>query len=230
MSSRLVKSGAVQTHEVTWRSVPVHAPPPGPPSLFHTAKPQPAEPMQDNRTPELEARIRQLEREVEQRAQASFQQGVQQGDASARQQLAAQTEAVQQRLARAIEEVASLRQRCRHEAEQDVVQLALAIARRILHRELTIDPTALLGLVKAALDQLDAREIHKVRVHPDAVNGLRKQLESMGPYARLQVEADPGLQPGSVVLETSRGTLDASADTQFAEIERGFTDLVRHSQ
>ena len=31
---------------------------------------------------------------------------------------------------------------------------------------------------------------------------------------------------GGVILESSRGLLDASVDTQLAEIERGFADLV----
>ena len=44
--------------------------------------------------------------------------------------------------------------------------LALAIARRILHRELTVAPEALLGLVKAALEKIGGREIHRVRVSP----------------------------------------------------------------
>ena len=34
------------------------------------------------------------------------------------------------------------------------------------------------------------------------------------------------LTQGSAVFETSRGELDASVDTQLAEIERGLTDVL----
>ena len=79
---------------------------------------------------------------------------------------------MQMKLARSIEELTGARPRYRREAEQDVVALALAIARRILHRELTVAPDALLGLVKAALDKLEAREVHQVRVsRQDAADG-----------------------------------------------------------
>jgi flagellar biosynthesis/type III secretory pathway protein FliH len=39
------------------------------------------------------------------------------------------------------------------------------------------------------------------------------------------VIADANLGAGSVSLESSRGLLDASVDTQLSEIERGFADL-----
>ncbi len=103
--------------------------------------------------------------EVEQRVAAAHQQGLR-GRASGRdgKALAAPLEAMQLKLARSIEELTGSRLRFRREAEQDVVALALAVARRILHRELTVSPEALLGLVKAALDKMEAREVHQVRV------------------------------------------------------------------
>ena len=51
----------------------------------------------------------------------------------------------------------------------------------------------------------------------------------MGLPHRIEVIADPGLVPGSVILESDRGWLDTSVDTQLAEIERGFADLVRRA-
>jgi len=43
----------------------------------------------------------------------------------------------------------------------------------------------------------------------------------------LEVTADSSLQRASAIFETARGDLDASVETQLAEIERGFTDLVK---
>jgi flagellar assembly protein FliH len=105
------------------------------------------------------------------------------------------------------------------------VALALAVARRILHRELTVAPEALLGLVKAALDKIEAGEVHQVRVSRQDAAMLRQFFEQMGLPHRVEVLADANLAPGGVILESSRGLLDASVDTQLAEIERGFADL-----
>jgi flagellar assembly protein FliH len=164
--------------------------------------------------------------DIEQRLAAARQQGFEEGQAAIRPTFAAQVEAMQMKLARSIEELTGLRLRYRREAEQDVVALALAVARRILHRELTMLPEALLGLVKAALDKMEAREVHQVRVsRPDAAM-VRQFFEQMGLPQRVEVIADPNLAAGGVILESSRGLLDASVDTQLAEIERGFADLV----
>src|SRR5271170_6074366 len=147
--------------------------------------------------------------DVEQRVQLAHQQGYDEGQAAGREPLAAQLEAMQGKLARTIEEITGLRRRYRREAEQDVVSLALAVARRILHRELTVSPDALLGLVKAALDKMDAREVHQVRVAPQDAPLVREFFDKMGLPRRIEVLADPGLSPGSAILESKRGALDA---------------------
>jgi flagellar assembly protein FliH len=165
--------------------------------------------------------------DFEQRVAAAHRRGFEEGQAAGRHSLAGEVEALQMKLARSIEELTGLRQRYRREAEQDVVALALAVARRILHRELTMAPEALLGLVKAALDKMEAREVHQVRVSRSDAALVRQFFEQMGPPQRVEVVADANLAPGSVLIESSRGTLDASVDTQLAEIGRGFADLVR---
>jgi flagellar biosynthesis/type III secretory pathway protein FliH len=100
------------------------------------------------------ARSARFASDPEQRTRAAYQQGLEEGQAAARQAMTVQIEQMNGRLARTIEELSGLRQRFRHEAEEDVVALALAIARRVLHRELTMSPEALLGLVKAALEKI----------------------------------------------------------------------------
>ncbi len=165
--------------------------------------------------------------DIEQLLGAARQRGFEEGQAAARQSLAGQVEAMQLKLARSIEELTGSRPRYRREAEQDVVALALAVARRILHRELTVAPEALLGVVKAALEKTEAREVHRVRVAPQDAAMLRQFFEQMGLPQRVEAIADRSLGPGSAIVESSRGSLDASVDTQLAEIERGFADLVR---
>jgi len=125
---------------------------------------------------------------------------------------------------RTIEELAAIKPRLRGEAESDVVRLAVAIARRVLRRELTVDPSAIEGLVKAALEQLDTREITRVRVHPDHEAALRRCLEKVVVDRTIELAADGTLERGAVLFETARGNLDASVETQLREIERGLAD------
>ena len=74
--------------------------------------------------------------------------------------------------------------------------LALAMARRILHRELTVSPEALLGLVKAALEKMEAREVHQVRVSRQDAAMVRQFFEKMGLPQRVEVIADAGPDAG----------------------------------
>jgi flagellar assembly protein FliH len=56
---------------------------------------------------------------------------------------------------------------------------------------------------------------------------MQSVLASLNLPSRVEVAGDPGLERGSVVLDTARGSLDSSVETQLQEIERGFADLVR---
>ena len=104
--------------------------------------------------------------------------------------------------------------------------LAIAIARRVLHRELATDPEAILGLVKAAFQRCDARETYRLRVSPTDAEVVRENREPLRLPPAVEIVSDAGLARGSAIFETSRGELDASAATQLAEIERGFADVL----
>ena len=126
-----------------------------------------------------------------------------------------------------VQELAATRQRVRQEAEAGTVELAMAIARRVLHREIATDPEAILGLVKAAAERMNAREIHRLRVAPDDARVIQEHRPRLHLPPGLEVVADPTLATGSAVFETARGEMDASIGTQLEEIQRGLADLVR---
>jgi flagellar assembly protein FliH len=165
----------------------------------------------------------ELEERVARCAEEARQAGYREGEAAGRSRAAAEVQPVLARLADGIAEIARLRPRLLRECEAELVQLALGIARRILRRELSVDPGALQGLVKGALDQLPAQDLCRVRAHPELEPGIRKCLEREG-RSGIEVVADPALERGGILLETARGKLDASLDTQLAEIGRGLAD------
>src|SRR5262245_32937203 len=112
------------------------------------------------------ARREDPQRELETRLQEARRAGSQEGVASAKTAAAAEIKALQEKVAETIAELAELRPRLRRQAEADLVKLSLAIARRILHRELSVDPEAMRGLIQAALEKIQSQEICRVRIHP----------------------------------------------------------------
>jgi flagellar assembly protein FliH len=153
--------------------------------------------------------------------------GFREGETAGRLQAQAAVGPVLERLTHSIEELAALRPRLREQAEAELIRLAVAIARRVVRRELTLDPDAIAGLVKAALEQLAVHEVIRVRVHPEHEAAVRTCLAGAGRAGAVEVTGDAALERGSAVFETVRGSLDASAETQLAEIERGLTDRLR---
>ena len=168
-----------------------------------------------------------LQKEIEARAAAAYQQGQAAGEAAAAQRAHARLEPVIAGLSQVIAELAGARKHFRAQAEADTVALAIAIARRVLNRELMADPEAMLGLVKAAFQKCDQRETHKLRVSPQDADAIREHRERLNLPQALEVVADGALTRGSALFETSRGDLDASVNTQLGEIERGLADVLR---
>ncbi len=175
----------------------------------------------------LERRVAELQQEAKRREQEAFEAGYRKGAAEGQQQAAAQLKPVLEGFAATIRELQQLRGRMRRQAERDVVQLSVAIARRILHRELTVDPGALLGIVKAALERLEIQEVDRLRVHPADLELVRRFLEQAGLAERIELVGDARLGRGGAVLETVQGQLDASLETQLEEIQRGLLDRLR---
>ena len=170
------------------------------------------------------ARMAQLEREIDRRLHEARQAGFQEGLNSAKAAAAAEIKSVTERVTRTVAELAELRPRLRRQAEGDLLKLALAIARRILHRELAVDPGAMQGLIQAALEKLQSQEIYRVRMHPSQEAVVRALLEHSPQARKIEFHADPKLDRGAAIFETSRGNLDASVETQLREIEQGLAD------
>lgn len=228
MSSRILRPAQIRTAEpLHWRNAGSTAHPARPGQLPVNGSPQ----RPDNAAPSgpsweeyraIETRMRDLEAQLPIREQAGRLSGQRDAEVAAN----ARWHAALERATRSVSDVASFRGRLRREAEQDVIRLSMAMARRILRRELSTDPEALLGLVKTAMERLDLRETQRVRVRPEDAQIVTAFLEKAGCPARLEVVPDPTLERGGLLFETDRGQLDASADTQLQEIERGFADLL----
>jgi flagellar assembly protein FliH len=174
-----------------------------------------------------ESRVSEIQQEAEARAKAAYGQGLAAGDAAAQQRAQQKLDPVLQGLHSIIAELGGLRKRVRAEAEEDAVKLAIAIARRVLYRDLATDPEAILGLVKAAFGKLNARETHRLRVSPSDAAAIQEHRAKLQIPPGLEIAADGSLTPGSAIFETSRGELDASIETQLAEIDRGLTDILK---
>jgi flagellar assembly protein FliH len=161
---------------------------------------------------------------VEQRVRQAYESGFREGEAAARQSAESQVREAVEKLAATVVEVAATRSDAIRRAEADTVRLSIEIARRILHRELSLDTSALEALIRAALEKLRSQEVYRVRVHPDQEQLVRACLQQIGRDPDIEVVSDASQPRGGAVFEISRGSLDASVETQLREIEHGLAD------
>ncbi len=175
-------------------------------------------------TAELERRIAELERLRQLETAEAHHRGVEDGLRRGREEASAEVKKAFDQVAHVLEELSKTKRKLRVDAEQELVKLSLAVARRILNRELSTDPASIEGIVHAALQKLQQREASKVRVWPAAVPAVRAALDRIGTRSGIEIVPDPGLATGAILFETSLGELDASIETQLQEIQRGFAD------
>jgi flagellar assembly protein FliH len=125
-------------------------------------------------------------------------------------------------LAHACTSFAQARGRYFLEVEREVVQLAMAIAGRILQREVSMDPTLLAGVVRVAMSKLADKEGAVLHVPERETEMWRRAMKSTG----LQVKGDIEIEPGELLLEAGGGMAELGVGAQLVEIERGFFDLL----
>ena len=110
--------------------------------------------------------------------------------------------------------------------ESEVVQLALAIASKVLHREAQVDPMLVAALVRVAVDKLHDGSSVSVRVSPAQAVRWTKYLADPQNGSSIAVIEDAHLGPDDCILETDLGSANFSIDAQMKEIEQGFFDLL----
>jgi len=111
--------------------------------------------------------------------------------------------------------------------EREVVELALAIARKILHREAQLDPLLLAGIVRVALEKIDGATGVRLHVNPENAADWRRYLAThMEPADLPEIVEDTAQSTDSCSLETSMGTAAVGLEVQLKEIEQGLMDLL----
>ena len=162
--------------------------------------------------------------EIANRLEQARREGFAAGVAAARQEAEQRILPAMRNITAAAVELARLRDSLREQAADDLVQLAVSMAARVIHRDVSVDPEALAGLLRAAFLKLRLSEVSRARVNPALEPMLRQCLDHCGPLSGLILVADPAVKPGDVQFETSESAAESSVDADLREIERGLAD------
>jgi flagellar assembly protein FliH len=164
---------------------------------------------------------------VEQREQECRKRGFEEGKAAARAEFEQGLAKLREEIGKTVRDFAAERDSYFHRVEQEVVRLALAIVRKILHRESQMDPLLLTGVLRVALEKVGANTTTRLRANPADIRIWRDYFDqAQENYLAPELVGDPDLEPSRCILETDLGTTEIGLETQLKEIEQGFLDLL----
>jgi len=110
--------------------------------------------------------------------------------------------------------------------EAEVVQLALAIAAKILHREAQVDPMLVAALVRLAIDNMREGSSVTIRVSPGSGKTWREYFAGTTTSAHIEIVEDAKLSDPDCLVETELGSANFGIEKQLKEVEQGFFDLL----
>src|SRR5262252_443941 len=148
----------------------------------------------------------------------AFTKGYAQGERAGLEAAATRADAMLRRLAQTIEELGELRNEMIHRTERQAVQLVLAIAERIVQREITLDRSLLLGMARVALDRLGEYGSATIRLNPEDYQAVGAKPSIDG--AAVEVLADSSVPRGGCHVQSDFGFMDVSPESQFRELAR----------
>ncbi len=112
--------------------------------------------------------------------------------------------------------------------EKETLNLSLVIAEKILNIKLDSDDKVFVGMVKNTLDMIEQDEPLILRLSSDEYEKHYREksealLEELQCDAQLTVVKDASLKPGSLIVESESGFVDAGVATQLGRVAESLT-------
>lgn len=124
----------------------------------------------------------------------------------------------------ASETIHSLRDKVLRESEDELLNLIIMVARKVILREVSQDRGILSDVLQSAIAGLSERDEITVRLNPDdyalATTGHDDLLARELASDRMNLKPDPTVLAGCCMIDTEMGTINASIDAQLDEIYR----------
>lgn len=156
--------------------------------------------------------LEQIRREAQ---HEGFEAGRQEGLAAAQQEV----RAVVQYLTQIIDAFSKPLEEVDATVEQELVNLAIAVARQIIRRELKTDPGQVVAVVREALAALPAaaRRV-TIHLHPEDAALVRDALPSGGEESNWHILDDARLSRGGCRIQAEHSQIDATVEKRMAAI------------
>ncbi|MBO8127196.1 MAG: hypothetical protein H0Z38_08190 [Firmicutes bacterium] len=151
-----------------------------------------------------------------------FSQGLAEGQKAAQEELQALRSEFQKVTEEIYNQLAAERREIISGASEDLLKLILLFAEKIIRTTISLDPKLLGNLLASALEKVEGAARIEVRLHPEDLNIIEEldgENELTPGSAGIELIPDPRLPRYSCLVNTSKVSVDASLETQLAELE-----------
>jgi flagellar assembly protein FliH len=152
--------------------------------------------------------------------QDAFAKGYAQGERAGLEVAATRAQAMLRRLGETIQELTALRAEMIQRSERQVVQLAMAIAERMIHREISLDRGLLFAMARVALEHLGEHASATIRLHPDDFAAVSTMPAADWGNEQVQVVPDSLVSRGGCRVQSDFGFMDVDVASQFRELSK----------
>ena len=148
--------------------------------------------------------------------------GHEQGRAEALEQMRQQLEALHATWARAAQQWSDQRAQLESEARRNIIDLALKVAEKLVHRVVEVDPTVVVDQTGAALSHVLRSLDVIVHIHPDdrplLDEALPQLTRAFNHLQHIELADDETIRRGGCIASFGQGQVDASLETQVERI------------
>jgi flagellar assembly protein FliH len=156
--------------------------------------------------------------------QEAFAKGYAQGERAGLEAAATRGQAMLRRLGETLRELTALRAEMIQRTERQVVQLSIAIAERVLQRDISLDRSLLCAMARVALDRLGEHASATIRLHPDDFAAVSAGSGTDWMSDQITVMPDPMVSRGGCRVQSDFGFMDVGVAAQFRELSRTLFD------
>ena len=127
-------------------------------------------------------------------------------------------------------EISNIRQKVYGEISEDILDIAVAVAEKIIKKEVETDKSVIISMIKAALGDCAKHETNiTIKVSEENFENVKNSIpeiaSSLSGNVKINVVPMNDLDENGVIIETGNGLMDISCETQLEVIREMFKTI-----
>ena len=156
----------------------------------------------------------------------NFDKGYIEGEKAGFEEVRRKVEPVLKNFEEALKAIDDVKMKICQNAEKETIDLAIAIAKKIISQEITTNREVIINIIKNALKEIPNKDEIKIKLNPSDLEIVLKNKESiknsLNKFESTIFIEDENIENGGCIIETNTGDFDARIKKQIEIIENAF--------